>query len=144
MERGKPEISIVIPTLNEEENIENLLQQLSEIDLAKEIILVDGGSEDQTTTIAQSYADSIISSEQGRGHQLSRGAELAKADHLLFLHADVRFMHVPTTILKELKASQVSLASFSLQFDKAHWFLKLNAYFSSFPFPYFHFGDQGL
>lgn len=53
-----------------------------------EIIITDGGSEDGTITIAEEICDHIVTSPPGRGHQLNTGADKAKGDLLLFLHAD--------------------------------------------------------
>ncbi len=91
-------ISVIIPTLNEEKLIEDLLKQLCDKDLrAKfnyEIIISDGGSRDATLEIAEKYADKIIRHTK-REKQIiaegrNRGAENADGEILLFLNADVR------------------------------------------------------
>lgn len=82
------DISIIIPALNEEENIKPLAENLSEGD--QEIILVDGGSRDNTVQVAQAHGFIVISSAPGRGNQLNRGAAAARGKVLLFLHADTR------------------------------------------------------
>lgn len=80
-------ISIVIPTLNEEGNLDRLLPWL----LGRpglEIIVVDGGSTDRTMACALRHGVQAVPAEAGRGGQLNRGAELATRETLLFLHAD--------------------------------------------------------
>ena len=82
-------ISIIIPALNEEQDIQLLLSSLSEYkNRGHEIILVDGGSTDNTINIARPMVTQCISSEKGRAKQMNAGAKAAKGDVLLFLHAD--------------------------------------------------------
>jgi len=80
-------ISVIIPTLNEEENIARTIESASN-PLVKEIIAVDGGSSDLTRTIARSAGVVCIKSTPGRAFQLNTGAKAAKGEILLFLHAD--------------------------------------------------------
>ena len=82
-------ISIIIPVLNEEKAIQALLQQLQVLrQQGHEVIVVDGGSNDDTASIAKSFSDKVIVSESGRAVQMNNGAEKAKYDALWFLHAD--------------------------------------------------------
>lgn len=84
-------ISVIIPTLNEAENLEPLLNALLAEPVMAEIIVVDGGSTDGTPQIALSNGVHFIPTGPGRGHQLRTGAEAATGDVLLFLHADCQF-----------------------------------------------------
>lgn len=83
-------ISIIIPTLNEAKSIEVTLYNLRRISTAAvEIILVDGGSADETLHLASPYVDKCLLAETaGRARQMNAGAKTAKGDVLLFLHAD--------------------------------------------------------
>ena len=87
-------ISIIIPTINEANNLPLLLSDLSTIHKEGEIIIVDCGSEDKTTDIANIYGAKVyISKERNRGLQLDMGAKNSKGDWLIFLHADTRLTH---------------------------------------------------
>ena len=87
-------ISIIIPTINEANNLPLLLSDLSSIEKEGEIIIVDCGSQDKTIDIANIYgAKVIISKEKNRGLQLDIGAKSSKGDWLIFLHADTRLTH---------------------------------------------------
>ncbi|GAB1269128.1 TIGR04283 family arsenosugar biosynthesis glycosyltransferase [Aurantivibrio infirmus] len=84
-----PHLSVIIPTLNEANTLPCLLQQLDDQeDINLEIIVADGGSCDNTTSIAQRFQNIVFSSERGRAKQLNAGAYKASYNHLLFLHAD--------------------------------------------------------
>lgn len=80
-------ISIIIPALNEAENIVNTLESIRRSSEA-EIIVVDGGSCDETLTLARSCGAKALISLAGRARQMNAGAERATGDVLLFLHAD--------------------------------------------------------
>ncbi len=84
-------ISIIIPTLNEEEAIAPLLADLLAGPRPRpEIIVADGGSTDQTTDLARRQGVLVVSSRPGRGPQQNLGARAASRDILLFLHCDTR------------------------------------------------------
>ena len=87
-------ISIIIPTINEANNLPLLLSDLSSIQKEGEIIIVDSGSEDKTLDIANIYGAKVfISKERNRGLQLDIGAKNSKGEWLIFLHADTRLTH---------------------------------------------------
>jgi rSAM/selenodomain-associated transferase 2 len=87
----KPVLSIVIPALNEAAGIEATLQALQPLRLrGVELVLADGGSSDSTPTLAQPWVDAVVDAPRGRALQMNAGAARARADVLLFLHADTR------------------------------------------------------
>jgi len=87
-------ISIIIPTINEANNLPLLLSDLASIQKESEIIIVDCGSEDKTIDIANIYGAKVYQSEErNRGLQLDIGAKNSKGDWLIFLHADTRLNH---------------------------------------------------
>ncbi len=82
-----PSLSVIIPTLNEEEIIEKTLANLL-LSSSCEAIVVDGGSSDATLALAENAGCKTISSPCGRGIQMNLGAGKATTEVLLFLHAD--------------------------------------------------------
>lgn len=83
-------VSIIIPTLNEANYLGRTLRQLSILDPpAWEVLVVDGGSEDETVAVAQKHGACVsISNHCGRSVQMNQGAETATGEVLCFLHAD--------------------------------------------------------
>ena len=87
-------ISIIIPTINEANNLPLLLSDVSIINKEVEVIVVDCGSEDRTIDIAKIYGAKVYKSkERNRGLQLDIGAKTSKGEWLIFLHADTRLTH---------------------------------------------------
>ncbi|EPX80871.1 TIGR04283 family arsenosugar biosynthesis glycosyltransferase [Litoreibacter arenae] len=83
--------SIVIPTLNAEAHLPATLNALMpglEAGLIRDLVISDGGSEDGTLGIARAAGAEVVGGPKGRGGQLRRGAEVARGEWLLFLHAD--------------------------------------------------------
>ena len=80
-------ISIIIPTLNESKNIKATLAS-TKVSKNVEVIVVDGGSQDNTVDIAESLGVKVITGYQNRARQMNAGAMNATGDILLFLHAD--------------------------------------------------------
>ncbi|QDS89256.1 Poly-beta-1,6-N-acetyl-D-glucosamine synthase [Rosistilla ulvae] len=79
------EISVIIPALNEAANIERCVLSAT---AAGEVIVVDGGSDDATTQIAEAAGAKVLTSQAGRAAQQNAGAKVAAGRTLLFLHAD--------------------------------------------------------
>ncbi len=89
------EISVIIPTFNEELEIAKTLEALSRLISISEVIIVDGGSTDLTVKFAKNYGQVknlkiIEMSEANRGKQLHEGTKHAKGDIFWFVHADTR------------------------------------------------------
>jgi rSAM/selenodomain-associated transferase 2 len=85
-----PTVSVIIPTLNEEQSIGSTLGALTHGAGNVEVIVVDGGSNDATIEIARHSGARVITSARGRGIQMHNGARVARGQMLLFLHADTR------------------------------------------------------
>lgn len=82
---SKCAVSVVIPTLDEEVS---LAAAVASVRAAGEVIVVDGGSEDQTTEVARHAGARVLTAPASRGGQLDRGARAARGEWLVFLHAD--------------------------------------------------------
>lgn len=87
-------ISIIVPALNEAEHIGGTLEALQPLrKRGCEVIVVDGGSHDQTVNIAEPLADCVLLSPPGRAEQMAAGADRASQPVLWFLHADTLVPH---------------------------------------------------
>ena len=139
--------SIIIPTYNEADQI---AQTISKTHTANgkheaEIIVVDGGSSDNTMAIAEQYGVTVIKSERkGRAAQMNKGASMAKFDLLYFLHADTFPPNDFTTQILNAHQNGAKSGCFRLAFDYDHWFLKANAWYTRFDVNAVRFGDQSL
>ncbi len=90
LSKDRPKLSIIIPALNEAGNIGATIDALKKTGIRchYDIVVVDGGSEDDTIEEARSRGALIVKCEPGRGKQLAAGGMRAKGDWFLFLHAD--------------------------------------------------------
>lgn len=96
-------LSIVIPALDEESALPLLLGDLQPLRASgAEIIVADGGSSDGTVTVAGALADRVLQAPRGRALQLNAGAERARGELLLFLHADSRVPPAGVAAIAEL------------------------------------------
>ena len=82
---GALDVSVIVPTLNAARHLPATLTACRGV---RETIVVDGGSSDETVSVARSLGAQVIASQPGRGIQLRAGAQAAASDWLLFLHAD--------------------------------------------------------
>ena len=141
-------ISVIIPTYNEEKNIAitiNYLLGRIDKEYISEIIITDGGSNDNTVGIAESlFAKTIITPNKNRAAQLNAGASIAMNDILFFLHADSIPSPGYATKIIEAINNKYHSGCFRLLFDDDHWFLNANAWFTRFNVNAVRFGDQGL
>ncbi len=93
-------ISIIVPVLNEEKKLPDLLNHLQMFrEQGHELIIVDGGSNDNSLMLAQVSTDNVIVSKKGRAVQMNSGASVAKGEVLLFLHSDT---FLPETALNTI------------------------------------------
>ncbi|HEU0215257.1 MAG TPA: TIGR04283 family arsenosugar biosynthesis glycosyltransferase [Stellaceae bacterium] len=83
-------ISVIIPTLNAAATVPQLLAVLHAATTVKEVIVVDGGSADDTVALSRTAGAAVIDAPRGRGRQLAAGAAASAGDWLLFMHADCR------------------------------------------------------
>ncbi|MBO6973410.1 MAG: TIGR04283 family arsenosugar biosynthesis glycosyltransferase [Prochlorococcus marinus CUG1434] len=141
-------ISIIIPTINEANNLPLLLSDLSVIQKEGEIIIVDCGSEDKTIDVANIYGAKVFKSEErNRGLQLDIGAKNSKGDWLLFLHADTRLTHDWfKKINLVLKGNKNYIYYFTFKINNKKIIYRVLEIFVNFRSQYFKqpYGDQGL
>ena len=115
-------ISVIIPTLNEEENLPRTLACLS-ASAFTEIIIVDGGSTDGTLSVAREFCAStanarVITSPQGRALQMNEGARASQGEILLFLHADTQLPAQAGRIVESALAKRNAVGGrFDVRFD---------------------------
>ncbi|MEO6958406.1 MAG: TIGR04283 family arsenosugar biosynthesis glycosyltransferase [Burkholderiaceae bacterium] len=84
-------LSIIVPLLNEAQELPGLLEQLLHfVRLGVEVIIADGGSSDGCADIAECAGFTVVRTARGRARQMNAAAALATGDTLLFLHADTR------------------------------------------------------
>jgi len=140
-------ISIIIPTFNEEENIKNLLPRLTDSSgtMPHEIIVVDGGSTDQTVQRAKQLGATVFHSpKRGRAHQMNFGAQKATADLLYFVHADTLPPKTFETDIHDAITAGFPIGCYRFEFNSPRKLLKLNAYFTRFDKMWCRGGDQTL
>ena len=143
-----PKISIIIPTYNEANNLPLLLSDLSVIKKDVELIIVDCGSKDKTIDIASIYGAKVIKlKERNRGLQLNIGANKARGEWFIFLHADTRLTKEWFTkikpVLKNNKAYffcfRFKIANDKIIYRFLEILVNIRSYFLKIPY-----GDQGL
>lgn len=135
-------ISVIIPTLNEEQTITDSLRDLVENHAPDELIVADGGSTDRTVEVASDFAF-VLRVQPGRARQMNEGAKKATGDILLFLHADTKLPTKGLETIRHLVAEgQAEAGRFRMRFDHDDVLLKLYAYYTRFHF--FSYGDQAF
>jgi rSAM/selenodomain-associated transferase 2 len=141
------EISIIIPVLNEADRLETLIPELrkrAKTRAISEIIVVDGGSRDRSTEVAQSKGALVAQAPKGRACQMNAGAGLARGEILYFLHADsLPPVAYDQWILQAMEKGPIS-GCFRLRFDPPHWFLDAFAWCTRINHPLCRGGDQSL
>lgn len=117
-------ISVIIPTLNEAGCIAAAIASVRNSGPA-EIVVVDGGSSDETRERAGG-ADRLVSSPAGRARQMNTGARQASGDVLLFLHADCRLgPGALASAERILSRPGVVAGCFRQRIDAGHWVYRL-------------------
>ncbi len=139
-------ISVIIPALNEADNI---VRTLTSIGAGKniEIIVVDGGSNDDTIFLAKSLNAKVINGSPPRGRQMNQGAAEAIGDILLFLHADTLLPENFSQHIKDaLERPGVIAGAFELCIDSEISALRLIEHLSNFRSRYLKtpYGDQAI
>ncbi|MCE9521852.1 MAG: TIGR04283 family arsenosugar biosynthesis glycosyltransferase [Alphaproteobacteria bacterium] len=124
MKGNVPDLSIIIPTLNAERRIAATIDSLEEAreSMPTEIVVVDGGSDDDTVARATAAGAITVTAPRGRGSQLSAGAKEATGRWLLFLHADTTlepFWSTTVSSFMRNKGNVLRAAHFTFALDDA-------------------------
>ncbi|MBQ6774704.1 MAG: TIGR04283 family arsenosugar biosynthesis glycosyltransferase [Synergistaceae bacterium] len=142
-------ISIIVPVLNEENNIAQLISSLQGLEGDKEIIISDGGSEDSTRELAEKFNVTVINSKPGRAFQMNAGANIARGQVLWFVHADSRVSSTSLHDINDAINNGAAGGFFKLRFydsdsdDKFMNFIARTSHTRAKNFCLI-FGDQGL
>lgn len=122
-------LSIIIPALNEAENLRRHLGNLLRTCPEAEMIVVDGGSTDETADVVRGFPrTTLLSAASGRARQMNAGADVATGAILLFLHADTALPpDASSAILGALRAPDVAGGRFDVQFDSPRPIFRLIA-----------------
>ena len=141
-------ISIIIPTINEANNLPLLLSDLSITQEEGEILIIDCGSKDKTIDVANIYGAKVYKSkERNRGLQLDIGAKNSKGEWLIFFHADSRLTHNWFTKIKSvLKRDKNFIYYFKFKINDKKIIYRILEIFVNVRSQYFKqlYVDQGL
>ena len=118
-------LAIIVPTLNEATHIAGTLKALRALKLDATIVVVDGGSDDDTCQVAHGLADVIIQTQPGRAHQMNAGAFSVDRSvrYLIFLHADTRLTHAAAKQLESAFMDETVWGRFDVQITGTSWML---------------------
>ncbi|RDB43208.1 glycosyltransferase [Halomonas sp. DQ26W] len=117
----QPALSVIIPTLNEAATLVARLERLLGLWVCGvEIIIVDGGSQDETVVMANRVATRVIESPPGRAVQMNAGARAATASHLLFLHADTQLPRRADRLIDAALAGRHHWGRFDIRLEGRH------------------------
>ena len=144
-------MSVIVPTFNADRTLAVTLDALAprRPDLIMEVVIADGGSQDETLKLAENYDCRVVRASKGRGTQLRYGASAASQDWLLFLHADTCMSANWASALSEFAGrpdAKQSAGVFRLKLDDERrrarfleFLVAMRTRFFAMPY-----GDQGL
>jgi len=140
-------VSIIIPTLNEAENIQRLVERLIEGGNGhiEDLIVVDAGSEDSTRHLAQQAGARVLNApERGRSRQMNYGVEHSSGELLYFVHGDTL---PPLSYMDDIQQAVKEgypIGGFRFRFESDRFILKINSFFTRFDLLWCRGGDQSL
>jgi len=136
-------ITVVIPTLNEADEIAEAVAAVRAG--AEQVIVVDGGSTDGTTALAQAAGARVrVSPAANRATALNTGAALARGDIVYFVHADCRPPPGFAEDVRDAVEAGAGAGCFRMRFDSDHWLLRLSGWLTRIDVGLFRFGDQSM
>jgi rSAM/selenodomain-associated transferase 2 len=140
-------VSIIVPVLNEGALLGPLLQRMRRLKGDSEIIVVDGGSSDESMSIACSLADQVITAPRGRASQMNAGGAIARGEILWFVHADsIPPANAVNKILRALSDPRNAGGCFSLRYPRREWIYRVSDRIGNMGVRVFGFalGDHGI
>ena len=140
-------LSVIVPTMNEAALIAGFLGHLREKVPGAELIVVDGGSDDQTVALANGQADRVLRSPRGRAKQMNAGAAVAGGEILWFLHADSLVPADPHgSIARALDDPRTVGGCFRLKFPRQRWVYRVSDSLGNVAVDLFQIalGDHGI
>jgi len=143
---AKKRISIIIPTLNEADVIEEAITRLPQSEQV-EIVVVDGGSSDGTDKMARKLGARVLSTAPSKAGQMNAGAAEARGEVLLFLHADTRLPEkFEEKVLTAVARKGYCAGAFTLGIDSEDWGLRFIERIANWRARFFKlpYGDQAL
>ncbi|MBW2608902.1 MAG: TIGR04283 family arsenosugar biosynthesis glycosyltransferase [Deltaproteobacteria bacterium] len=143
--RYRPYISVIIPAFNEEKKIQHTVRNA--IDENTEVIVADGGSDDNTIHLANTAGARVVRSRKGRAVQQNRGAEESNGKVLLFLHSDTLLpKEYGTLVFENLMDPTIILGAFRFKTDLANPLMRVIEHLVNLRSIYLKlpYGDQAL
>jgi len=142
--RATTGVSVIVPALNEAEALPETLASLARQSVPPlEVLVVDGGSTDDTAGAASRCGARVLHAPAGRGRQLHAGALASRGSVFLFLHADTR---LPPDGIRDVLCASRSAAGgkFRLAYDRRHPLLRAVAHVSRYPWAWTSYGDSAF
>lgn len=140
-------ISVIIPTINESQNLEELIPTIFEFGgpHIAEVIVVDASSHDDTVEVAKKLGAKVIETKmRSRAHQLNIGAQVSKSTIYYFIHADARPVPEFAKDIIEYYLQSKEAGCYRYSFDSDSLLLKINSFFTRFSGIFAGGGDQTL
>lgn len=121
-------LSIIMPVYNEAEGIVATLQALAPLRArGVQLLVVDGGSQDATVALATPWADAVLAGPRGRARQMNAGAQQARGDALLFLHADTLLPEQADALVLAALQAGPGWGRFDVRISGRPWMLRVVA-----------------
>lgn len=140
-------LSVIIPVLNEEANLSELLPLIRKYGggFVEDLIVVDGGSVDQSVAISKKLGAKVLElKEASRAKQMNYGAKEAGGNTLYFVHADTRPLPSFAMDIQKARLRGFRAGCYRYQFDSSHFLLKINSWATRFNGLFSGGGDQTL